>query len=162
MTNVSNIIRTATRAATIFAMSFMAFAIVFTTVETAAPNTAYAASKTKKAKKGLQFTGKAFNALKKAGEKAQKKRGITKGLGKAMTNIGKGGSKASKGMSKGIGKASKGVNKFMSKSKTGRSIQKSFKKAGQAQNKAINKAFKICNGKVCDAAKGGAKFIAPF
>lgn len=162
MTSFTNIIRTTTRAATLFAMSFIACAVVFGTIETVSPNHAFAASKSKKAQEATKRMGKSFDYLVKAGKKAQKKRGIGKHIGKAMTNVGKGGSKYSKGLGKGIKKASKGVNKFVSKSKTGRAIQKGMKKVQQRQNQAIDKAFKICNGKVCGAAKKTTKFLAPM
>ena len=145
-----------------FAMSFIACAVAFGTIETVSPNHAFAASKSKKAQAASKRMGKSFDYLIKAGKKAQKKRGIGKHFGKAMTNVGKGGSKFSKGLNKGIKKTSKGINKFVSKSKTGRAIQKGVKKAQQRQNQVIDKAFKICNGKVCKATKGAAKFLAPL
>jgi hypothetical protein len=143
-------------------MFLLAFTFSFAAAENVSPNHAFAASKAEKAKKGLKFTGKAFDKLRKAGEKAQQKRGISKGFGKAMANIGRSGGKATKGLSKGIGKVQKGTSKILSKSKAGRAMQKGYRNAGKWQNKQINKAFRNCRGRACQFGKDIAKTAAPL
>ena len=162
MTNTTNIIRTTTRAATIFTMSFIACSVAFGTIEAVDPGHAFAASKSKKAQEATKRMGQSFDYLVKAGKKAQKKRGIGKHVGKAMTNIGKGGSKVSKGLNKGIKNASKGFNKWVGKSKTGRALQKTYRGAQKWQNQQINRAFKGCKGKGCNVARDAVRFVAPM
>ena len=162
MTNISDIFHNTARLTTLFAMGCITVAVAFGTVETVMPNEAFAASKSKKAQEATKRMGQSFDYLVKAGKKAQKKRGLAKGTGKAMTNVGKAGSKFSKGLNKGIKNTSKGFNKALSKSKTGRAMQKSWRKAGKWQNKTIDKAFRNCRGRACKIGKDGAKFLAPF
>jgi hypothetical protein len=162
MTNTTNIIRTTKRTAVLFATAFVTCAVAFGAIEAADPGFAQAASTSKKAQEATKRMGKSFDYLIEAGKKAQAKRGVGGSVGKAMTNVGKGGSKVTKGLEKGIKNVKGGVDKTLAKSKTGRAVQNGMKKAADAQNKAIDKAFKICNGKVCDAGKNVAKFIAPF
>lgn len=162
MTSTTNIVRTTKRTVVLAAAAFVTCSVAFGAVEIADPGYAHAASTSKKAQEATKRMGKSFDYLIEAGKKAQAKRGVGGTVGKAMTNVGKGGSKLSKGLEKGIKNVKGGVDKTMAKSKTGRAIQDGVKKVSDVQNKAIDKAFKICNGKVCDAGKTAAKFVAPF
>jgi outer membrane lipoprotein-sorting protein len=76
MTNTTNIIRTTTRVATLFTMSFIACTVAFGTIEAADPGHAFAAPKSKKAQEATKRMGQSFDYLVKAGQKAQSKRGV--------------------------------------------------------------------------------------
>lgn len=140
----------------------LTFVVAPSFTPTAHVGVAHAGSLKKKVQVGLKFVGKGLAKVEKAGEAAQKKRGIVGKAGGILKNVAKGGEKGVKGAEKGIGKVSKGANRLIGKSKLGRTAQKAYRKAGNWQTKQINKAFRNCRGKACNLAEGAVKFAAPL
>ena len=138
------------------------FALAPSFLPTGLVDTAQAAGAKKKVEVGLKFTGKTLTKLEKAGEKAQRKRGIVGKVGGILKNSAKAGEKGVNAAEKGINTASRGADKLISKSKVSRGLQKGYRKAGEWEDKGINKAFRKCRGKACDLGKGAVKFVAPL
>ena len=147
-----------------FAMLFLvlSFALAPSFMPTGLGDTAQAASAKKKVQVGLKWADKGLKEVVKAGEKAQKKRGIEGKVGGIIKNWGTRADKGVNATEKGVTKASRAADKMISKSKVGRAAQKGYRKAEEWENKGINKAFRNCRGKACNLGKGAVKFAAPL
>jgi hypothetical protein len=146
------------------AISFLvlSFALAPSFMPTGLGDTAQAKNPEKKVEFGLKWADKGLKGVVKAGEKAQKKRGIEGKVGGIIKNWGTRADKGVNAAEKGVTKASRAVDKTISKSKVGRAAQKGYRNAEKWQNKEINKAFRNCRGKACDLGKEGVKFAAPL
>ncbi len=69
---------------------------------------AMAAGKGKQVETGLRFSAKTFQALDRAGRKAQNARGIAKPVGGILRGVGRGGQKVSNGAAKIVGGIGRG------------------------------------------------------
>jgi hypothetical protein len=125
-------------------------------------DTAQAKNPEKKVEFGLKWADKGLKGVVKAGEKAQKKRGIEGNVGGIIKNWGTRADKGVNAAEKGVTKASRAVDKTISKSKVGRAAKDAYGKAAREQDKLIEKGFSKCGARGCQVVKGVVTFASPF